>query len=74
MTEEENKAVVQRFYEEVFNQEQEEVLDELISPDYIDYGHEPPLQGIKPQESQYHSQRSAFTVLKTEKFRKPLMP
>jgi predicted ester cyclase len=47
--EEENKAVVQRFYEEVFNQGREEVLDEIIAPDYIDYGHEPLGQDRKEQ-------------------------
>lgn len=35
--EEDNKAIVQRFYEEVFNQGREEVIDEIISPDYVDY-------------------------------------
>lgn len=43
--EEDNKSVVKRFYEEVFNQGQEEVIDEIISPDYVDYGHEPPGKG-----------------------------
>ncbi|MBW4440859.1 MAG: ester cyclase [Plectolyngbya sp. WJT66-NPBG17] len=45
--EEGNKAVVQRYYEEVFNQGQEAVLDEIISPDYMDYGHNPPGRGIE---------------------------
>ncbi len=37
--EEDNKAVVRRFYEEVFNQGRAEVIDEIIAPDYLDYGH-----------------------------------
>ena len=41
----ENVAVVRRFFEEVFNQGREDVIDEIISPDYVDYGHEPPGRG-----------------------------
>lgn len=42
-----NVAVVRRFYEEVFNQGREDVIDEVIAADYVDYGHDPP--GIGPQ-------------------------
>ena len=41
----ENEAVVRRFYEEVFNQRREDVIPEIISPDYVDYGHNPPGRG-----------------------------
>ena len=41
----ENEAVVRRFYEEVFNQRREDVIPEIISPDYVDYGHTPPGRG-----------------------------
>ena len=41
----ENEAVVRRFYEEVFNHGREDVIEEIISPDYIDYGHQPPGRG-----------------------------
>lgn len=44
---EDNKAVVHRFYDEVYNQKLESVLDEIISPDYLDKGHNPPGQGIE---------------------------
>ena len=43
--EEDNKAVVRRFYEEMFNQGRDEVIDEIIAPDYLDYGHNPPGRG-----------------------------
>lgn len=43
--EEDNKAVVRRFYEEVFNQGRAEVIDEIVAPDYMDYGHTPPGRG-----------------------------
>ena len=48
-----NEAVVRRFYEEVFNQRREEVIDEIISPDYIDYGHNPPGHGPKGARDDY---------------------
>lgn len=41
----ENEEVVRRFYEEVFNRRREDVIPEVISPDYVDYGHNPPGRG-----------------------------
>lgn len=41
----ENEAVVRRFYEEVFNQRREDVILEIVSPGYVDYGHNPPGRG-----------------------------
>ena len=41
----ENEAVVRRFYEEVFNERREDVIPKIISPDYVDYGHNPPGRG-----------------------------
>jgi hypothetical protein len=35
-----NKAVVQRFFS-AFNDQTPDVFDEIISPEYVDYGHEP---------------------------------
>jgi hypothetical protein len=35
MPEEQNKAVVRRFYEEVFNSGRLEVMDELVSPELV---------------------------------------
>jgi predicted ester cyclase len=59
--EEDNKAVVRRFYEEVFNQGKEDVIDEIISPDYIDYGHEPPGKGIEGAKQDYRGATSVFS-------------
>lgn len=59
--EEDNKAVVKRFYEEVFNQGREDVIDEIISPDYIDYGHEPPGKGIEGAKQDYRGATSVFS-------------
>lgn len=58
---EDNKAIVQRFYEEVFNQGREEVIDEIISPDYIDYGHEPPGRGPEGAKQDYRGATSVFS-------------
>ena len=53
MSTEENKAVVQRLFEEVFNQKQVDRDDELIAPDYLDHGAVPGqasgLEGAKQQ-------------------------
>lgn len=51
--EEENKAVVRRFYEEVFNQGHETVIDEIIAPNYLDYGHNQPGQGIEGAKADF---------------------
>lgn len=59
--EEDNKAVVRRFYEEVFNQGREEVIDEIISPDYMDYGHEPPGKGSEGAKQDYRGATSVFS-------------
>lgn len=59
--EEDNKAIVQRFYEEVFNQGREEVIDEIISPDYVDYGHEPPGKGPEGAKQDFRGATSVFS-------------
>ncbi len=51
MTEEENKAVVRRFYEEVVNRQQFDVLDELCAPDF---------EGFKDEESGDSVDREGF--------------
>jgi hypothetical protein len=33
-----NKAVVERFFS-AFNDQTPDVFDEVVSPDYVDYGH-----------------------------------
>jgi steroid delta-isomerase-like uncharacterized protein len=50
MSLEENKAVVRRFVEEMQNQHNLDLIDELFSPDFIDYSGraEPPtIEGVK---------------------------
>lgn len=59
--EEDNKSVVRRFYEEVFNQGQEEVIDEIISPDYFDYGHEPLGKGPEGAKQDYRGATAVFS-------------
>lgn len=61
MSQEENIAVVKRFYEEVFNQGREEVIDEIISPDYIDYGHEPAGRGPEGAKQDYRGATAVFS-------------
>lgn len=48
-----NKAVVQRFFA-AFNDQTPEVFDEIISPDYVDYGHEPPGRGPQGARDDYN--------------------
>jgi predicted ester cyclase len=52
---------VQRFYEEVFNQGREEVINEIISPDYVDYGHEPPGKGTEGAKQDFRGATSVFS-------------
>jgi len=61
VSQEDNKAVVQRFYEEVFNQGREEVIDEIISPDYTDYGHNPPGRGPEGAKQDFRGATSVFS-------------
>ena len=48
-----NKAVVQRFFS-AFNDQTPDVFDEIISPDYLDYGHEPPGRGPQGARDDYN--------------------
>jgi predicted ester cyclase len=58
---EQNKLIVKRFYEEVFNQGREEVLDEIISPDYVDYGHNPPGRGVEGAKEDFRGATAVFS-------------
>jgi steroid delta-isomerase-like uncharacterized protein len=53
MSTEDNKALVQRFFEEVFNEKQLDRADEFVAPDYLDHGavpgQGPGLEGAKQQ-------------------------
>jgi hypothetical protein len=55
-----NKAVVQRFFS-AFNDQTPDVFDEIISPDYVDYGHEPPGRGPQGARDDYNGTRSAVS-------------
>jgi steroid delta-isomerase-like uncharacterized protein len=53
MSSEDNKALVQRLFEEVFNQKRLERADAFVAPDYLDHGavpgQGPGLEGAKQQ-------------------------
>jgi predicted SnoaL-like aldol condensation-catalyzing enzyme len=38
MTTEENKAIIRRFYKEVWNNGRLELVDELVSPVFVNHG------------------------------------
>lgn len=69
MPEKRNKAVVHRFYEEVFNSGRLEVMDELASPDLVAHDALPPgvpEQGPAPYKRTVEMFRSAFPDLHQE--------
>jgi predicted ester cyclase len=53
MSSEDNKALVQRFFEEVFNEKRVDRAGEFVAPDYLDHGavpgQGPGLEGAKRQ-------------------------
>jgi predicted ester cyclase len=55
-----NKATVERFFA-AFNDQTPDVFDEVISPDYVDYGHEPPGRGPQGARDDYNGARGAFS-------------
>lgn len=59
-----NKALLRRFYEEVFTKGNLDVIDEISEPNFIDHnpapGQEPGIQGIKKSLMEY---RAAFPDL-----------
>jgi predicted ester cyclase len=62
MAYEENKALIRRLFEEVFNQGQEEVVDEIIAPDYVATfpGRPDPLLGPDGVKQNQRMFRAAF--------------
>ncbi len=64
---EQNKALVQRFLDQVYNNAQPEVIDELIADDYIDHS-APPDQapGAAGTRQIYDVFRTAFPDLRVE--------
>jgi predicted ester cyclase len=57
-----NKAVVQRFFA-AFNDQTPDVFDEIISPDYVDYGHTPPGRGPQGARDDYNGAGSAVSKI-----------
>ncbi|MGL5924255.1 ester cyclase [Chroococcidiopsis sp.] len=62
-TQEDNKAVIYRYFEEVYNQAREEVIDEIVAPSYIDYGHNPPGRGTEGAKQDLRGLLTAFSDL-----------
>jgi predicted ester cyclase len=52
---------VRRFYEGVFNQGNEAIIDETVAPDYMDYGHNPPGQGPEGAKADFRGGRAVFS-------------
>lgn len=64
---EQNKALVRRFLDQVFNNARPELIDELIADDYVDHG-APPGQapGAAGARQIYDMYRTAFPDLRVE--------
>jgi serine phosphatase RsbU (regulator of sigma subunit)/ketosteroid isomerase-like protein len=64
--EENNKALVRRFYEEVFNRANLDVADELLDPDYVDHSVPPGKyagrEGLKRSVAKQHASSSDLHV------------
>jgi hypothetical protein len=56
-----NEAVIRRWYEEVFIQGREDVIDEIVRADYLDYGHNPPGQGPEGAKQDFRRLLAAFS-------------
>lgn len=64
---EQNKALVRRFLEEVFNNARPEVIPELIADDYVDHGASPgQAAGAEGARQIYDVFRAAFPDLRVE--------
>ena len=64
MSVEENKALVRRFYEEVFNQKHTAAIGELFDPDMVDHALPPGLpSGIEGAKHTYSMYLAAFPDL-----------
>lgn len=58
---EQNIAIARRFYKGVYNQGQEDGLNELISSDYLDYGHNLPGRGIEGAKADFRNRQGIFS-------------
>ncbi|THF67717.1 ester cyclase [Deinococcus sp. Arct2-2] len=64
MSTEEHKAVVRRFYEEAFNQGQVAVLDDLLAPEYRDFGATPAREGIEAAKANLLGLQAGFDQIR----------
>jgi hypothetical protein len=58
---EQNTPIIRRFCKEVYNQGREDVLDEIISSDSLDYGHNPSGRGIEGAKADFRSEQRIFS-------------
>ena len=63
----ENKAVVRRLFQEVWNRGNLEVADQIVAPDYVDHtrpaeGLAPGVRGFKQQVSLVHARIAGFRM------------
>jgi len=54
-----NQRVVRRYYD-AYNLKDEKIFDEVISNDYIDYGHQPPGRGLSGAMDDYREFTGGF--------------
>jgi steroid delta-isomerase-like uncharacterized protein len=67
MMSEQNKALVRRFFEEVFNDGRPEVIDELIAADFVDHSASPgQAPGAEGTRQIYEVFRGAFPDLRVD--------
>jgi predicted ester cyclase len=58
-----NQKAVRRFYE-AYNQNDEGILEEVLSVDYVDNGHNPPGKGLQGARDDLRGLTNAFSDLK----------
>jgi steroid delta-isomerase-like uncharacterized protein len=64
MPAEENKAALRRFYEEVFNRKNLDIVDELLAPDVVDHSFGG--QGVEASKRVFAALHHAFPDLRCE--------
>lgn len=57
--EEDNKAIIRRFYD-VYNTGREDILNEIIASDYLDYGAGEPTKGLEAAQGNVRALSSGF--------------
>ena len=54
-----NLSVIRRFYD-AYNNKDEKIMDDVITDDYVDHGHQPPGRGIEGAKSDQREFTAAF--------------